>query len=112
MSDKLYCDCDDDTCECVGCAVTGAADEPVESVRIGTVSTQTKPIDADDPNQSIFGPVLCWDDKPTEMDLSDVGPRTWPMWTPDTSPETAAEIVRRVHDKKWVAKFVALLGGG
>lgn len=26
MSDKPYCDCDDDECACVGCAVTGAAD--------------------------------------------------------------------------------------
>lgn len=86
MSDKLYCDCDDDDCECAGCAVTGAADDPI-------------------------GPVQCWDDKPGEsIDLSDVGPHTWPAWTPDTSPETAAEIVRRVHDKKWIAKFVALLG--
>lgn len=26
MSDKPYCDCDDDECDCVGCTVTGAAD--------------------------------------------------------------------------------------
>lgn len=80
------CECDE--CNCAGCSVAGAADEPIE-------------------------PVQCWDDKPGEsIDLSDVGPHTWPMWPPDTSPEVAVEIVRRVHDKKWVAKFVALLGGG
>lgn len=86
MSDKLYCDCDDDTCNCAGCPVAGADDEPVE-------------------------PVQCWDDKPAEMDLSDVGPHSWIMLDTEASPKTAAAMIRKARDAKWVAQLIAALGG-